>query len=211
MTQKIDHFAIGAHDLSQGIDELKELLGVTIPLGGKHKIMSTHNALMATGHGTYMEVIAIDYEAPAPERVRWFSLDSAKTKERLSERARALCWVVATDDIEAVVSSSPIDLGEIITLSRDDRTWRLTVPRDGTLPEQGLIPAFIEWSPGIHPSESQADLGIVLESIMITHPEPDKLVAIFRALQIDHFATISKGPRSLCFGVKTPHGTVMLD
>ena len=53
-------------------------------------------------------------------------------------RPRALCWVVDTDDLDALVANSPIDLGEVIHLSRGDRTWRLTVPKDGSLGEHGL-------------------------------------------------------------------------
>ena len=211
MTHRLDHFAVGACDLESGVKALEQLIGVTIPAGGKHKMMGTHNALMATGNASYMELIAIDPHAPAPERIRWFSLDSAATKARLAIRPRALCWVVATDDIETVVANSPTDLGDIITLSRDDRTWRLTVPKDGSLPEGGLVPAFIEWSPGRHPSETQADLGIRLKDIKITHPRPEWLKSVFTSLQIAHLATISAGPASLCFEVSSPKGTITLD
>lgn len=211
MANRIDHFTIGAHDLPSGIAAMEQVMGVTMPAGGKHPAMSTHNCLTSTGTGQFMEMIAIDPDAPAPDRIRWFSLDEDRTKTRLAERPRALCWVVDTDDLDALVANSPIDLGEIISLSRGDRTWRLTVPRDGSLGEQGLIPAFIEWSPGPHPSTVQQDLGIRLEEITLTHPEADNLRATFKALAIDHLVTIKQGPIALSFDVTTPKGRVTLD
>ena len=211
MANRIDHFTIGAHDLPSGITTMEQVMGITMPAGGKHPAMSTHNCLTATGIGQFMEMIAIDQQAPTPDRIRWFSLDEERTKSRLAERPRALCWVVDTDDLEALVANSPIDLGEIITLSRGERTWRLTVPRDGSLGEQGLIPAFIEWSPGPHPSTVQPDLGIRLEEITLTHPKVDDLRVIFEALAIDHLVTFKQGTLGLSFDVTTPKGLITLD
>lgn len=211
MANQIDHFTLGARDLASGIKAMEEVLGVTLPMGGKHPAMSTHNCLTATGTGQFMELIAIDQQAPEPERIRWFSLDEERTKERLATRPRALCWVVDTDDLDALVANSPIDLGEVIELSRGDRTWRLTVPKDGSLGEQGLIPAFIEWSPGPHPSTVQADLGIRLQSIRLRHPDPHWLSEVFSALDILELVTIEEGAHALAFDVLTPKGPVTLD
>jgi hypothetical protein len=211
MANSIDHFTLGASDLASGTDALKQTMGVEIPQGGKHPLMSTHNGIMATGDSQFMELIAIDPDAPQPDRIRWFSLDEARTIDRLAIRPRALCWVVNTDDLDKTVANSPVDLGEIVNMSRGDRTWRLTIPKDGSLPEQGLIPAFIEWSPGPHPSTVQQDLGIRLNEITLTHPDPAKLQAIFEALEIDHLATITEGETALSFDVNTPNGRVVLD
>lgn len=211
MANRIDHFTLGAKDLTSGRAALEELLGVTLPMGGKHPAMSTHNCLTATGTGQFMELISVDHDAPEPDRIRWFSLDEERTIERLAKRPRALCWVVDTDDLDALVSNSPIDLGEVIHLSRGDRTWRLTVPKDGSLGEHGLIPAFIEWSPGPHPSTVQADVGIRLEAIKLTHPNPQWLTEIFDALGILHLVSIDKGAHALSFDVTSPKGPVTLD
>lgn len=211
MTMRLDHFTIGASSLEAGVAAMQKIMGVTMPQGGKHPLMSTHNCLMRTGEGQFMEMIAADPDAPSPPRTRWFSLDESRTMSRLAERPRALCWVVATDDIEATVKNSPIALGEIVTLSRDNLSWRLTVPKDGSLPEAGLIPAFIAWPDGPHPSTAQQDLGIRLHDIRITHPAPDMLIDIFDKLGIGHLATITKGPQALAFDVATPNGRLILD
>ena len=86
---------------------------------------------MQAGKESFLEILAIDPDAPPPGRARWFSMDDPATIARLAERPRALCWVVGTEDLDAIVTASPVDLGEIIYLTRGDRSWRLTVPKDG--------------------------------------------------------------------------------
>ena len=211
MHNKIDHFAIGAADLDQGVAALQGALGVTVPRGGKHAAMSTHNCVMQAGGESFLEIIAIDPEAPPPGRRRWFTLDDPATQSRLSLRPRALCWVVGTDSLDEIVAKSPIDLGEVVPFSRGDRSWRLTVPSDGSLPEGGLLPAFIEWSPGPHPSSGMQDLGVVLQRVTLTHPEPETLRALLHALRVDHLAVVEEGPRRLAFVLDTPRGEVTLD
>jgi len=146
-----------------------------------------------------------------PGRTRWFTLDSADTQSRLAVRPRALCWVVGTDNLDAIVASSPVDLGEVVLFTRGDRSWRLTVPKDGSLPMGGLLPAFIEWSPGPHPSTGQQDLGVQLNKVKLSHPNPDELGTVLKTLQVDHLAEVTKGEQGLSFELSTPNGTVVLD
>ena len=211
MQNKIDHFAIGADTLDQGVAAMEDALGVTVPGGSKHDAMSTHNCVMQSGNESFFELIAIDPDAPDPGRTRWFTLDDPATQARLSERPRALCWVVGTDDLDAVIAASPVDLGEVVLFTRGERSWRLTVPTDGSLPMGGLLPAFIEWSPGPHPSTGQQDLGVTLERVKLSHPDPAALGSILKALQVDHLADISEGAQGLSFALSTPKGSVVLD
>lgn len=202
MQNRIDHFAIGADTLEQGQAYLQEKLGVLVPNGSKHDAMSTHNCVMQSGNESFLELIAIDPDAPDPGRVRWFTLDDPATQARLKDQPRALCWVVNTTDLDAVIANSPVDLGEVVNFQRGDRTWRLTVPKDGALPEGGLLPAFIEWSPGPHPSTGQQDLGVRLQSIQLTHPEPAILTETLKALQVDHLCEVKEGERRLGFEMR---------
>ena len=205
MNNKIDHFAIGAASLEQGGAWIEDALGAEVPRGGKHTAMSTHNCVTQTGNESFLEIIAIDPDAPPPGRVRWFTLDDPDTQERLSDRPQPLCWVVGTDDLDAIVAASPVDLGEIVTFTRGDRSWRLTVPDDGSLPEGGLVPAFIEWSPGAHPSTGMQDLGIVLKKVVLKHPEPERLNSLLSDLKILHLADVQEGDvPALSFVVSTP-------
>lgn len=210
MRNQIDHFTVGTNDLASGQGALAQLLGATLPLGSKHEAMSTHNCVCQSGNESFMELIAIAPDTPDPGRVRWFTFDDPQTQARIAEQPRALCWVVNTTDLDAVVAASPVDLGEIVHFQRGDRTWRLTVPRDGGLPEGGLIPAFIEWSPGPHPSTGQQDIGVRLERICLQHPDPAALAAILSVLQVEHLATITEGPRALSFALSTPAGQVVV-
>ena len=133
-------------------------------------------------------------------------------RARLAERPRALCWVVGTDDLDGVVAASPVDLGEVVDLARDGLTWRLTVPRDGRLPGDGLLPAFIEWPPGPHPSAGQQDKGVRLERIVLTSPEPERLGGMLKVLRVDRLARVERGPTpGLAFELTGPKGRARLD
>jgi hypothetical protein len=210
MNNAIDHLSVGAASLEQGVTFLKDALGVEMPRGSKHPMMATHNCVMQAGHESFLELIAIDPDGETPSRRRWFSFDEPATQSRLAERPRPLCWVVRTDSLDAIVKASPVDLGEIVKFQRGDRSWRLTVPADGHLPEQGLLPAFIEWSPGPHPSVNQQDLGIRRRRVILTSPEPDRLLQMLRTLQIESLAEVREGPHHLAFELETARGPVTL-
>lgn len=210
MQNRIDHFTLGTASLEAGQSALAASLGVRLPMGSKHDAMSTHNCVCQAGNESFLELIAIDPDAPDPGRVRWFTLDDPATQARIAAGPRPLCWVVNTTDLDAVVAASPVDLGEVVFFQRGERTWRLTVPKDGSLPEGGLLPAFIEWSPGPHPSTGQQDLGLSLQTIHLTHPDPASLTATLTALGVDHLAEVSQGARTLSFTLDTPQGTVTL-
>jgi hypothetical protein len=187
---EVDHVTIGAHNLEQGRAYVRERLAVDLPLGGKHPDMATHNRLMRLGESLFFEVIATDPEAPAPGRIRWFGLDGADLQSQLAARPKPVGWVVRTDDIEDLCRRSPVDLGRIVNLSRGDRTWRLTVPDDGQLPFDGLMPAFIEWSPGPHPAVNMQFLGPTFERVVLRHPDSQKMAAIFDSLGLATLASI---------------------
>ena len=211
MNNNIDHFVIGTVGLEKGNAALNKLLGVEVPRGGKHDVMGTHNCVMQAGNGCFLELLAIDPDAPKPGRRRWFTMDDPRTVARIAERPRALCWVVNTDDLDALVANSPVDLGEVVTMTRGGRSWRLTVPDDGHLPGDGLLPAFIEWSPGPHPSTGQQDLGVRLAKIKLSHPDPGRLVANLGALHADHLVQVFAGDPALAFELDGPNGSVTID
>ncbi len=208
---KIDHIVMACCHLSEGQAELQSRLGIAIPDGGKHPMMSTHNALIQAGGDIYFELIAIDPEAPPPDRPRWFSLDDPKTHAHIDTKPRALCWVVGVHDLDAFAAQSPINLGRILSLSRGDLRWRLTVPDDGHLPMGGLIPAFIEWPDGKNPCKHMPDNALRLNQITISSPEPHQMTELMTVLGIDGLANVVKGSAGLSFDVKTPKGRVILD
>ena len=116
-----------------------------------------------------------------------------------------------TDNLDRLVAESPYDHGEILTLSRGNLTWRLTVPRDGSLLEGGLLPAFIEWPEGPHPSEAQTDLGVRLHRICLSHPDPQVMQAHLDRLKIAHLAEVEEGARGLRFEMLYQNEVIILD
>jgi hypothetical protein len=93
MACEIDHLVIAAHDLAHGVHWCEQTLGVTPGPGGRHPLMSTHNRLLKLDAGpghprAYLEIIAIDPEAPPPGRARWFGLDDAALQASLREAPR---------------------------------------------------------------------------------------------------------------------------
>ena len=56
MTHKIDHFAVGTSSLAAGVAALEPTLGVTVPDGSKHTLMSTHNCVMQAGNESFFEL-----------------------------------------------------------------------------------------------------------------------------------------------------------
>ncbi|MCB5160915.1 VOC family protein [Marinomonas algarum] len=208
---KIDHIVIGADSLEQGIASLEASLGVTLPKASKHEAMSTHNAVAPVGNESFIEVLAIDPEAPNPGRARWFDMDNPQVQARFKDSAQSYHWVVGTSDLNAVVENSSIDLGEIVTFTRGERSWRLTIPKDGSLSEQGLIPTFIEWSPGAHPSTGMKDLGITLNRVVLTHPDPASLQQKLDELGVSHLASVLAGDTAgIAFEMQNDQGDIVL-
>lgn len=173
----IDHLVIAARTLEEGASWVESRLGATPAGGGKHALMGTHNRLLGLGN-LYIEVIAVDPQAPPPSRMRWYSLDAPATRSRLERGPALIHWVAATDDIEGALASVPVDLGEIVSVSRGDYRWRITVPRDGSLPAGGVFPSLIEWE-GPGPAASLPDSGCRLESLDLGHP---RATAIYDSL-----------------------------
>ncbi len=211
MTNQLDHIAIGATSLSEGYHFFQSAFGVDIPLGGKHAMMGTHNRLMKLQGASYFELISIDENAHPPQRPRWFGLDEAETHAKLSRKPSALSWIVQTTDLDRVIAHSPIELGEVLELQRDDLRWRLTVPKDGKPVMGGLIPAFIEWPKNMHPSRSLPDLAVTLDAITLSHPDPSALNEVLDKLEISQLAQVAKGETNLSFTFSSPAGRITID
>jgi len=136
---ELDHLVVAAATLAQGCDYLESGLGVRPQPGGKHPTMGTHNALLRLGPRLFLEVLAMDPDAPTPLRSRWFDLDEPRMRATLAEGPALIHWVARTTDIAAAVTRCPEDLGAVIAAQRGDLRWRITVPADGHLPGRDAI------------------------------------------------------------------------
>ena len=88
-----------------------------------------HNALLALGAQTYLEILAPDPGQPAPPAPRPFSVDGLR-------RGGLVGWALACDDIDAAVArarSRDYDPGEVAggqraTPTGTVRIWRRQAP-----------------------------------------------------------------------------------
>lgn len=159
----LDHLAVTCADLAAGTAHVAAELGLPLLPGGRHARFGTHNSLLGLGPGLYLEVIAPDPAAPAPDHPRWFGLDHA-TSPRLAN------WIVRTPDLDAARAASPPGTGDPVALTRGDLAWTITVPPDGSLPSGGGWPTLISWTAGTHPSARLPDSGARLLRLEIAHP-----------------------------------------
>ena len=159
LTSHLDHIIIVAPSLPAGVEYVCQTLGVTPQPGGEHPRMGTHNALLKLGNEMFLEVIAINPDAPAPDRPRWFELDQLRS----NAAPRLATWVARTSDIQAAAAAAaPVALGSIEPMRRASLNWLITIPQDGSLPLHGIAPTLIQWQNGPHPASNLQDQGCSL-------------------------------------------------
>lgn len=205
MALAVDHLVVAALTLDEGAAWVEERLGARPAGGGRHPGMGTHNRLLGLGE-VYLEVIAVDPSAEPPARPRWFALDQPATRERLRRGPALIHWVASTDDIERDARA-----GEIVTASRGEYRWRITVPRDGGLPEDGASPALIQWA-GPSPAAALPDSACRLESLELGHPRAREIEAALRSMglrQPERIRVVDGGP-ALAASIRTPRGSARL-
>lgn len=199
MRAELDHVAIAAASLAEGVAWVETRLGVRLAAGGVHAAMGTHNRLLSLGPSEYLEVIAVNPAAPAPPYRRWFGLDD------FAGQPRPVAWVARTDDLAAL--ALPEGVGAPMALSRGDLKWRLTVPKTGQGPFDGLFPALIEWA-GAHPAPRLPASGLRLMALEISHPE---ITALAASLPIrDPRIGFRHAAPGLRLRIATPSGEVWL-
>ena len=195
----LDHLVVAAPSLEIGAAWFEERTGVTAQVGGKHTLMGTHNLLAKLGSDTYLEIIAIDPDAPAPPRARWFELDKPILEPRL------IHWVARCQNLE---QQENLD-GTITAITRGVYSWKITIPDDGHLPSGGLVPTLIQWhSP--NPSGSLEESGLELRTLELYHPNPEFIQSKLQALNLELLVRKAEVAH-LKASLKTPLGIVYLE
>jgi Glyoxalase-like domain len=201
----IDHLVYAVPDLVAAVSDVEERFGVRAQAGGQHIGRGTHNALLALGPQTYLEIIAPDPGQPDPPGPRPFGVDG------ITQGALA-GWALSCDDIDAAVAralSHGYDPGEIADMQRVDPTgtalrWRLTLnatPGD-------LTPFLINWGDTEHPATS-APPGLTLEAFHLEHPYPPSLTPTLTALGAD--VEVRPAPAAaLIARLSGPNGSMVL-
>jgi hypothetical protein len=208
MRSQLDHLVVACGDLDQGAAWLEQQLGVEPQPGGKHTLMGTHNRLLRLGARAYLELIAIDPDGSA-SRPRWFDLDDPTVRRRAREQPFLLTWVAATTHIVEAVVQVP-ELGEVISASRNQLAWRITVPDDGRLQFSGVLPSVIEWEGESHACDLLQDRGCALIELRLSHPAATSILPMFRSLRIAGAVELRPGPIALTARVRTPRGETEL-
>ena len=205
----IDHLVVAAASLEAGARYIQDTLGVVPEAGGEHARMGTHNRLLKLGAAVYLEVIAINPAAPHPTHARWFDLD------RYAPLAppRLVTWVVRTNDIETAVTRCGVELGNIEAMTRGSLSWRITIPRDGSLPFGGVMPGLIQWDAAQHPATRMADRGCTLAALGGHHAEAVRIRAALHALGLTDVNVAEPAPgesASLAATIDAPGGRCIL-
>lgn len=196
---RLDHLAVTAERLEDGVAAVEAVLGVTLTGGGRHPQMATHNRLLGLGD-IYLEVIAPDPAAPSPEWPRWFDMD------RFSGPPRLTNWIVASDDIAADLALAPPGTGIPVALSRGDYRWQMAVPEDGRLPFDNAHPALIQWHGLLHPARALPDAGVRLTRLEVAHPDAAGLSRALARFSDPRVVIVPGAEKALRATFTTPHG-----
>jgi Glyoxalase-like domain len=160
---EIDHLIVAADTLADGAAWCEAWLGVVPQPGGRHAFMGTHNRLVNLSSPDfprcYLEIIAIDPEAPPPGRPRWFGLDARAPGPPALIHAVARSTALDADCRR--LAAQGLAPGLPVAASRGDLRWRILLRPDGTLPD---APTLIEWD-GPHPAGRLPDQGLRLRAL----------------------------------------------
>ncbi len=208
----VDHLVVAAATLTDGVAWCEATLGVTPGPGGQHPLMGTHNRLLKIASDrfpqAYLEIIAIDPDAAAPTRRRWFGMDDLD----LSGGPRLVHMVGRSPMLDMhrwgliTVGCKP---GDPVRAGRDTPqgplAWQILVREDGQLDCGGALPTLIQWE-GRHPTDAMPDSGVVLASLTL-NGVPDRARDVLRLRGV----AVSSAPGPALQAVmNTPRGDVML-
>ena len=196
----LDHLVVAAADLEEGARWVAERPGVGLEAGGRHAVFGTHNRLVSLGPDCYLEVIAVDPDAPSLDRPRWFELDTAAMRERLADGPALAHWVVRVDSVD--------EIADPLELSRGDHRWVIGVPPDGRMPLSGLAPSRILWRTP-PPSTLLPDKGIRLRQLELATREPTAVTAVVAGVRGP--IVVMEGPPGLSATFDTPTGPVEVE
>ncbi|MEO1062236.1 MAG: VOC family protein [Actinomycetota bacterium] len=210
MSVVIDHLVLAAPSLEDGIAHVEDLTGATAALGGAHPGMGTHNALLALGDETYLEIIAPDPAQPEPAGGRPFGVANDGPIELRSFAVRPAPGRTIDHIVDAARSTGH-DPGPIAPMSRTrpdgvELRWRLTMPAGvgGDL----RIPFVIDWGETPSPALSSPAGGRLL-GLEVGHPNPERLLAVYSALGLS-LPVVEAMPSHLLARIDSPAGEVVL-
>lgn len=191
---QLDHLTVIAPTLDEGVAHVRACLDLDVPFGRRHPYMGTHNHLLRLGESVYLEIVALNPEAPHPGRARWFGLDDqAAVRQAWGAGLRLRGWVARTSDIDTLLPKHADVLGQKVRLATPDAHFFFAIPEDGALPGGGIAPSVIDRVGRPPPVAAMADLGARLREVVIEHPQPDQVTALYERLGVTHPPSIQRG------------------
>jgi len=181
---KLDHLVVAAADLDTGCRYIEDLLGVRMEAGGRHESVGTHNRLLRLGDDQYLEVIAVDLDAPPPAGPRFFGLDQPALQAAIAGTPKLITWVARASDIEQAAARPPYGDMEIRDMARGELRWRMTFPGDGRPPYEGALPLLIEWQTAPIPPQRLPDAGCALKRFVVQSPHARQVEQLLQDLNI---------------------------
>ena len=197
---RLDHLAIAAETLADGVAWAEDRLGVSFLAGGKHARYATHNRLLGLADGLYLEVIAADPNASC-DGSRWFGLD------RFAGPPRLVNWICELEDFDTFMVHGM----RKVAMERGDLRWDMGVPPDGSLPLDGGFPTVLHWHTDTPPGRSLSSSGCALQTFTIAHPKADEIENALSGQMTDprvRFVVAQEIQLSAAF--QTPRGVVTL-
>lgn len=208
---KLDHLVVAAADLDTGRQYIEDLLGVRTEAGGRHDAIGTHNRLLRLGDDQYLEIIAIDPDAPPPAQPRFFALDDPAMQAAILSCPRLITWVARASNLDEAAAHPPYRDMEIRDMARGDLHWRMTFTPDGSLPCEGALPLLIEWQTDPTPPQRMADSGCALKRFVVQSPQVQRVRQVLQDLNLESVEPDHSVQTGLAATLSTPaRGEVIL-
>ena len=216
---KLDHIMFAVSDLDAGIEQIKNLTGVSAEFGGSHAGAGTRNALLSFGNEQYLEIIAPDPvqnvtgTGVTGNGVTGTEFTGAMAAELLSLPCGYIrTWAVATKDFTPVVLVlERFGYGHhMIEMSRTrpdgvQLAWQILFV---THQPHGLaMPFFINWQESEHPAQL-APGGCELQWFSVECPGADEFQRFCSAIDIN--VRVAKGDLKLSARLQSPLGAAVL-
>lgn len=202
---EIDHLLWASPDLDEGTAAIAALTGVTPASGGSHPGFGTRNSLLSLG-STYLEIIAPD---PSQEL-------AGNRGGRIAALAGPglLTFAVRTPDLACFAEAAAragLSVSDPTPMSRTRPdglrlAWAVQHARSEAYPD--LVPFAIDWMGSPHPAGT-TPAGCRLLELVVLHPDPEPLVALYAALGLAISVERASRP-GLSASLATPRGAVQL-
>ena len=75
--------------------------------------------------------------------------------------------------------------GHVTPMQRGDLNWLITIPDDGHLPGDGILPTLIDWGSAPHPTTKLPERGPKLVKLRGFHPKPQKIKSMLAELGLE--------------------------